>query len=445
MDICVLIHSLVNEIVTSQKDKLFELISAFGSPLHVLFPDIFIENIHKYMDVYKEYWISWKIFFACKANKWKSFLYACSKSNIGADVSSEYEMESALWCWIAWESISISWPVKSTNLLYLWLKHKSFIVIDSMNEFNRLLFLWADSDSKIMIRVNVSSSNISRFWIPQDSLYIVYKLLKRNNLNLYWFSFHLDGYSPEERILAIEKILFEIKTARLYWFICNCMNIWWWFTINYISESSRKFFLANKDTVEFYRNKKIHWFYPNWNAFPKEEFLKLILNWKIKDKKVSDYLIDLWIHLFIEPGRSLLDQTWITLFHIRWVNKNSTWDNIIIVDWNINHLSEQWFNTDYIPTPMLLTDKKTKQQSFLSSVWWNTCMESDMITWRKIKFNFKPQIWDILIYFNTAWYQMDSNESTFHKIPMPSKVSIFEKNKNIVWKKDENVDILDFV
>lgn len=41
-----------------------------------------------------------------------------------------------------------------------------------------------------------------------------------------------------------------------------------------------------------------------------------------------------------------------------------------------------------------------------------------MITWRKIKFDYLPEPGDYLIYYNTAGYQMDSNESNFHKIPL---------------------------
>ena len=43
----------------------------------------------------------------------------------------------------------------------------------------------------------------------------------------------------------------------------------------------------------------------------------------------------------------------------------------------------------------------------------NLCLEQDMITWRKLKFEKIPKNGDYLIYFNTAGYQMDSNESKF--------------------------------
>ena len=44
-----------------------------------------------------------------------------------------------------------------------------------------------------------------------------------------------------------------------------------------------------------------------------------------------------------------------------------------------------------------------------ASIAGNLCLEQDMITWRKIKFNYLPEHGDYLIYYNTAGYQMDSN------------------------------------
>ncbi len=47
-----------------------------------------------------------------------------------------------------------------------------------------------------------------------------------------------------------------------------------------------------------------------------------------------------------------------------------------------------------------------------------------MLTWRKIPFPVRPATGDLLVYLNTAGYQMDSNESPFHELPLPPKVVI---------------------
>lgn len=71
--------------------------------------------------------------------------------------------------------------------------------------------------------------------------------------------------------------------------------------------------------------------------------------------------------------------------------------------------------------PKLISKNNNSNNSILASVAGNLCLEQDMITWRKIKFDTIPEKGDLLIYYNTAGYQMDSNESEFHKIPLVKK------------------------
>ena len=60
-----------------------------------------------------------------------------------------------------------------------------------------------------------------------------------------------------------------------------------------------------------------------------------------------------------------------------------------------------------------------------------------MITWRKIEFDYKPEKGDKLVYLNTAGYQMDSNESTFHKIPVLEKYIVYEEENELKILKDK--------
>jgi diaminopimelate decarboxylase len=56
-----------------------------------------------------------------------------------------------------------------------------------------------------------------------------------------------------------------------------------------------------------------------------------------------------------------------------------------------------------------------------------------MLTWRKIVFPTRPEPGDLLVYLNTAGYQMDSNESRFHELPLPPKVVLDEEFR---WRLD---------
>jgi diaminopimelate decarboxylase len=97
-----------------------------------------------------------------------------------------------------------------------------------------------------------------------------------------------------------------------------------------------------------------------------------------------------------------------------------------VVDGTSLSLSEQWFNTEFVPDPQLLSSHTAGPDAvpFLASVGAATCLESDMLTWRVITFPHRPIAGDYLIYHNTAGYQMDSNESTFHDTSLPPKLAV---------------------
>lgn len=67
-----------------------------------------------------------------------------------------------------------------------------------------------------------------------------------------------------------------------------------------------------------------------------------------------------------------------------------------------------------------------------------SCLEYDMLTWRKVALPRQPRRGDLLIYPNTAGYQMDKNESEFHQRPLPPKIVVSLDDGRLRWKLDEN-------
>ena len=64
-------------------------------------------------------------------------------------------------------------------------------------------------------------------------------------------------------------------------------------------------------------------------------------------------------------------------------------------------------------------------------------MEYDMLTWRKVWFERPAEVGDLLIYHNTAGYQMDKNESQFHQLPLPTRFVLEELSEDGV--SSENI------
>ncbi|MEW2484666.1 hypothetical protein [Streptomyces sp. NPDC048411] len=142
------------------------------------------------------------------------------------------------------------------------------------------------------------------------------------------------------------------------------------------------------------------------------------------DSTLADLIRDAGLELLLEPGRALLDQAGATVFRIQGVKDRDGYQ-LLTVDGTSLSLSEQWFNSEYLPDPQLIPQEQDAPTGvFPASVGAATCLESDMLTWRKIPFAHPPRVGDLLLYPNTAGYQMDSNESPFHDLPLPPKVVI---------------------
>jgi diaminopimelate decarboxylase len=264
-------------------------------------------------------------------------------------------------------------------------------------------------------------------------------------LELDGYHFHLSGYSTDERIAALESAVSILKQTQARGFACRMINMGGGLAMRYVDAEQWRSFLAAKNSAEFLGERKINDFYPYGNEVSGSEQLATILHGRKEcHARIQDVLREHNVRLAIEPGRCLLDQAGITCMTIKGVKIASDGMLLVDVDANINHLSEQWFGSEYCVDPLHLPrTPATVQSPVQAAIGGNTCLEIDVLSWRKICFQTMPRAGDILIYANTAGYQMDSNESSFHRLPIPEKVAVYKENEAWKWKKDAEYSFLD--
>jgi diaminopimelate decarboxylase len=101
-------------------------------------------------------------------------------------------------------------------------------------------------------------------------------------------------------------------------------------------------------------------------------------------------------------------------------------------------VSEQWKGSEYLPEPILWPSTGTGDP-IDACVGGASCLEYDMLTWRKVPFPRPPHYGDLLVYPNTAAYQMDKNETKFHQIPLPARVVVSHAGNRFKWRLDERL------
>lgn len=404
----------------------YNLFALFDTPANVIFVDKFISNIDKFKDIFMQYFSRENIFFSCKCNKSFALLKYASEKNCGVEVASNYELNDAL---KFTKKIIASGPAKSADYLNNSIDNDVLISVDDIEELKRIKDI--NKPVQVLLRISDLLGKVSRFGININQIDLCLDIISNSMIQFKGFSFHINNYSLDDRVNAINEVIKLVESKNLN---ISFIDIGGGIPTNYCSKDDYYNFLKQNNKDMYFKNHFITDYYPYYSEIADEKALDYIF------KKVYKKLNKKGIEIIIEPGRSLLKNVGVSIYEVQYLKKLFNGENIIVTNGNINCLSEQWFNSDYLIEPKLISKNNNSSDSFLASIAGNLCLEQDMITWRKIKFDTIPQKGDLLIYYNTAGYQMDSNESEFHKIPLVKKYVVKKIKDRYVIEEDARYD-----
>nr|WP_198979849.1 alanine racemase [Herbaspirillum sp. ASV7] len=446
-------HPLTAQLIGHHRDLLRQLSHGLGSTLHVLLPEVFADNARQFKRALGEAGVSGFVLFAKKANKGRSFVQQCPGLGIGIDAASLQEAEQALGCGVPGAHIGITGPGKHPALLALALHQRCLVAIDSVEELHAFMVqarqtvesLIGGSRGRVLLRCRPASQPRSRFGMSPEECEAALQLClaHRDVIDMEGFSFHLSGYSIAARAEAAHRMVDACLDARSRGLaLCATINIGGGFAVRYVDAGHWSDFLQQQQPRHYHAGKCFDDFYPYYSAAPGAEMLSAILAHADGGRALALRLREHDIRLLLEPGRALLDQAGFTAFEIQSVkHRHGDADagqdyGIVTVGGTSFSLSEQWFNSEYIPDPLLLPRQERAGDPYAACVGGASCLDSDMVSWRKIRFPQAPARGDLLVYLNTAGYQMDSNESPFHDLPLPAKVVITMHQGQPCWRLD---------
>ena len=451
-----LIHPATAKLIDNQREIIEELVHGLGSPLHFLLPDVFVETVKRFQQTMDAAGVDGFILYAKKANKGRCFVERCPELGIGIDAASIQEVEQALGCGVPNEHIGITGPAKHPALLQLALRQRCLVAIDSLEELQAfaLLARRSDCNGRILLRCKPDSQPDSRFGMTPEEREIALQtcIAERDALTLEGLSFHLSGYSPQARATEAHRMIDACLDAQQRGLTrCISVNIGGGFAVRYAEKTDWLTFIEQQQPSHYHANKAFSNFYPYYSASHGAEMLADILASKLDQASPSlaQRLKRHAIRLFIEPGRALLDQAGFSAFQIQGVKDrlHEQGYGILTVSGTSFSLSEQWFNSEYLPDPVLLSNHPANGDDgdYAACVGGASCLDDDMLSWRKIRFPRRPTPGDLLLYLNTAGYQMDSNESPFHDLPLPRKVVLGIAHGKPRWYLDDRSAPVSFI
>ncbi|MFD6939910.1 Y4yA family PLP-dependent enzyme [Streptomyces goshikiensis] len=410
-----------------------ELAHAFGGPFHFLLPDAFDANLAAMRRACEEAGVDGFVYFAKKANKAAVFVERAAAAGAGVDVASAAELREALGHGVRGEHLVLTGPAKDAALLRLAVQHGSLIAVDALDELDTLItgaLRGPGRPARILLRVLPPAQPHSRFGMNDGELATALDRCVRagDAVRMEGFSFHLSGYAIQPRADLAAHLADLCLRARVQGLQADRISIGGGLPISYTDADSWHTYLEGHDKRHFHADKSFQpsGFYPYHCETPGPQALAALLATRPegRPRELAGLLKEAGITLLLEPGRALLDRAGASVFTVQGVKDRDGYQ-LITVDGTSLSLSEQWFNSEYLPDPHLVSrDPQAPAGLFPASVGAATCLESDMLTWRKIGFPRRPRTGDLLVYPNTAGYQMDSNESPFHDLALPPKVVI---------------------
>ncbi|GGK43520.1 hypothetical protein GCM10010124_40370 [Pilimelia terevasa] len=407
------------------------LLDGLGSPLHVVLPEIFEENIAALRTTLSDVGVDADILFAKKANKADCYVRSAARLGIGVDVASTPELVGALSGGVPGERIGVSGPEKDDTLHGLAVQQGCLVAVDSLSELRRLAetATRARRQVRVLLRSRVASQLRSRFGMTAEDLHVAIGLCPElaEFVKLCGFSVHLVGYSTSERSTAARELIDHCVDARRRGSpAARLVNIGGGLPVRYVDPGCWDEFNQRNEPAHYHANKEFRDFYPYGGQSATAALREIMTSPADGGQSLAGWAAHHGIRFMVEPGRAALDQAGFTIFRVQQVDDRRDADDyaIVTVAGSSFSVSEQWFNSDYLPDPLLLAGDPAVEEVFPACVAGSTCLENDLVTWRKVGFPRPVRRGDHLVYLNTAGYQMDSNESPFHDAPLPLKVVV---------------------
>jgi diaminopimelate decarboxylase len=421
-------------------DLLDRIARATDGPFHVIHPDSFADNLAAFQRVLRDRKLAGDVYYGKKANKAGAWLREVAKLDGSVDVASIPEFTHALAHGIRGENIGVTGAAKSNELLWLAYRHRAMVAIDALDELERTFTLATETNPlRILLRVLPPKAPNSRFGLnPSDLAEALQRCAdNRQRIVMDGFSFHLDGYAVAPRAELASQLIEWCIDARRKGFPCSGISIGGGFACSYVEEQDWRSFNESLDPGQFHDGKRFSHFYPYYQAPTGPDMLDAIVQSPAGNGTLASELITAKVQLCLEPGRALLDGAGMTVFPVQGFKRNDE-HGIVTIAGLSTSLSEQWKSSEFLPAPLLIQRGPARPQTPVrAAIGGSSCMEYDVLTWRKIAFPTIPRYGDLIVYPNTAGYQMDKNESEFHQLVLPPKIVVSQQDGRFIWRTDQ--------
>ncbi|PXX70695.1 diaminopimelate decarboxylase [Nocardia tenerifensis] len=463
------IHPLVRAFLDTP-NAVAHTLARFGSPVHLVFPQVFAQNLRQFRDVLDRTPVRHRICYAHKANQSRAFVRVAERAGICVDVASPQELASALSAGFGPTRIEVTGPKGETFLRDL-IQRGVTINVDNLWELERLAEL-ADEDAEVPVLLRVSGfdeTQVSRFGVPLAHLPPAFDVLSahRHRINLLGFAFHLDSGDLGERVRALDACLALVERAYDHGLTPTVLNIGGGF---------RQVFTDDADRFDDYvralraallgRGERMSWgsntfgyhitggavhgtpvFHKYANTVAATGMLHDLLTTALErhgGRTVAEIASDNLLELWLEPGKSLVDHAGATVARVEFVKEIADGSVLVNVDLSRDSVTpadqEVMVDPIILPVPGAASDRggASRPETGYVGVYFagHLCLERDLITNHKVWLPRRPNPGDLVVFPNTAAYHMDLSAATASMRPPPIKLAVVQRDNDFQVCRD---------
>lgn len=441
-------HKMVAEALEN-KTLLFDLVERFGSPLNVIFPQIFHQKYRLFDEMLSGEHLNYRLYYTCKPNRSDALLAEAASLGAYVDISSLGELRAALDAGVEPSKISATGP-KNKSYMDAVLAHKILCVVDNWFEFD---YITENSQDGVSLMIRLSSpqqggpaQDDSFGFHFNDVPKLIEAIKKRDISEFHGFACHYSGAFDKTRFRHIDLVLKASLMAIDNGLMPMAINIGGGYQVGYVQ--------SNQDWQDFTTTLKkavigdhipVTWdnagmgfrlqngnltgsanFIDHYQSRTGENHLEKILyeTFEALDGvSLLDFIRDSGIALYVEPGRSLMDQCGMTLAHVNFVKKSAQGHDLVNLDMHHANLNAHAFK--FMAEPVTLHRRDNLPDNNEGVFYYGSlCFSSDLITFHKTYPDHIPESGDLVCFVNTAGYRMDFTESEMLRHPNAKKICL---------------------
>lgn len=420
-----------------------EVVARFGSPVNVVFPQVFSDNVAALQDVLGRHkGLSHRICYAHKANQAAAFVAEAYRCGLGIDVASIGELDSALSAGFAPDRIEATGP-KGERFLRVLLDAGILVNVDNLWELRRIrdLMRQRDDDTPAAILLRLSgfgtgdTARVSRFGIDvadaMEALGVA--AAPDSRLDLRGIAFHLDSGDVGERTRALAGCLDVLEKAYALGLHPEIIDIGGGF---------RQAFSADPEAFAAYLREHGYPSVPSFHKYGNDiggaAFLATLLAADLHETTAAGLLRDAMVELWLEPGKALLDNAGITIATVEFTKQLA--DGTTVVNLDIGRDTVTPADQEVMLDPVIVYRRPPEEYTTCPDgllFGGRLCLERDLVSRHLIYPERLPLPGDRVVFVNTAAYHMDLSATTALMHPLPPKIVATETTLGFSLEPDD--------